>query len=930
MSRGLGTVIKAGSVCLAVFTLGEPLASAADKGTDISPAPLAEALSATVDRVFEFDIPAQSLEQALLEFSRQSERALLMPSLSELTLYSRSLKASMTRSEALSFLLLGSGLRFREVAGQGLVIVPVEKDAPRVVVKNEEPLLAPKPLLEEVLVTASKRATNLQDTPMAITALSQSALGNYRVNGVFDLASLVPNLQVARNGDHSASVLYIRGIGSDNYTEAGDPGIATHVDGIYSSRSQGSAILLYDLERVEVLRGPQGTLFGRNSTGGVINYHSNKPTQSLGSDFSLILGDYKRRAFNGMVNVPVTEDWALRLAGASERAEGFVDFAPGSFTQSSGARYNNMDVSALRLSSDWQASEAMQWLLSYEEFRDQGVGFVPLNDYDTPLLIDTPGSIDLVMRTYRSRVNWTLNDRVELTYISGFSHMTRHQDWDGDQNSALGSETNPAEYHQSNRTVWADHSSRQHELQLKSTDNARLQWLVAYFNFEENNGIRFDLEHQDTEGSGWGGAPSHSFQQPSRGSEFEALYGQLSYDLNDQWRLSVGVRTGKDLRYDRGGRNIACPDLIGADRNGEIGFVAVNGESAAPGQCYVANYNDVAQRWSSTTSMGRLEYRPSEGALLYLLFAEGFKPGIVEDGTAISGVYTGKGDPAFQVALAEAIALNNGGDEQSRAYVEPEHSKNLEFGFKLDLLDGALRLNGALFSTRYSDLQVSGVAIESDGSEIFRSTNAAAASIKGLELELNWALRQGGRFSGHLSLLDATYDHFLAVDRDFPRYGQTWNPSANNADIADLIDYSGNQLKQAPKLSASLAYSHNFVLGNGGMLTPQLRFTYSDKVFFDEANREARSGELFNNLSGLWQPDPNGAAKDIDFQPAYGLWAASLKYEPPMGQWSLVASMDNITDELVRSDAHSPEASSPAFYLGPPRTLSVRLSSKFE
>ena len=928
MSRGLGAVIRAGSLWLAVFALGEPLAGAAEKSAEFIPASPERKRVSNSELTFQFNIPAQSLEHALLEFSRQSKLALLMPALSELTLYSRALKAKMTRFEALSFLLAGSGLRFKEVTGQGLVILPVEHRFPRGTVQSKEPLPVSKPLLEEVVVTASKRATNLQDTPMAVTAISQLALNNYHVNSVFDLATLVPNLQLARNGDHSASVLYIRGIGSDNYTEAGDPGIASHVDGIYSSRSQGSAILLYDLERIEVLRGPQGTLFGRNSTGGVINYHSNKPTQSLESDLSLTLGDYKRRAFKGMVNVPLSDTWALRLAAANERSEGFVDFAPGSITHKSVARYNNL--SALRLSSDWQATDALQWLLSYEEFRDQSVGFVPLSDYETPLLIDTLGRVDLVMRTYRSRVNWSLNDGVELSYISGFSHMTRNQDWDGDQSSAPGSEINPAEYHQSNRTVWSNHSSRQHELQLKSTGEARLQWLVAYFNFEENNGIRFDLEHQNTDGSGWGGAPAHSFQQPSRGSEFEALYGQLSFDLNKRWGLSAGMRTGRDLRYDRGGRNIACPDLIVADRNGELGLIAVNRESAAAGQCYVVNYNDVAQRWSSSTYMGRLEYRPGDGTLLYLLFAEGFKPGIVEDGTAIEGFFTGVGDPAFQEALVDAIAVNNGEHEQSRAYVEPEHSKNFELGFKLSLLNGGLTFNGALFNTRYSDLQVSGVAIESDGSEIFRSTNAAAASIKGLELEVNWALASGGRFSGNVSLLDATYDHFLAVDRDFPRYGQTWNPSAGNEVIPDLVDYSGNKLKQAPKVSLSIVYSHAFNLRDGGLLTPQLRFSYSEKVFFDEANREGRSGELLNNRTGLWEPDPNGAAQGIDFQPAYGLWAASLKYEPRSGQWSLVASVDNISDELVRSDAHSPEAQSPAFYVGPPRTVSVRLSTRFE
>jgi len=328
--------------------------------------------------------------------------------------------------------------------------------------------------------------------------------------------------------------------------------------------------------------------------------------------------------------------------------------------------------------------------------------------------------------------------------------------------------------------------------------------------------------------------------------------------------------------------------------------------------------------------MTRLEYRPADDLLFYLLFAEGFKPGIVEDGNAIEGIYSGPGDPAFVAALAETIALNNSADEQARAFVEPELSKNVELGFKLGLLDGAMTLNGALFNTRYTDLQVSGVAIESDGSEIFRSTNAAAASIKGLEVELNWAVSRAGFLSGNFALLDAHYDRFLAIDRDFPRYGQSWNPSANNPGVPDLVDYSGNQLKQAPELSLTLAYHHVFSLPNGSLLTPQLRFTYSDKVYFDEANRGARSGQLLNNRTGQWEPDPNGSASRIDFQPSFGLWDASLKYEPASGGWSLVASVTNLGDELVKSDAHTPEAASPLFYTAPPRTLSLGLSAQFQ
>jgi len=872
-----------------------------------------------------FDIPAQPLAQALLTFSEQSGLAILLASPITLSQQSIALAGQMPSMSALSKLLEGSGLTYKSVLGQGLVIVPVQSAADT----PQKALPTLKPLLEEVVVIASKRATNLQDSPLTLTAISGHTISEQQINGVSKLVQYVPSLQVARNGDHSASMLYLRGVGSDNYTEAGDSGVATHVDGIYSSRSQGSAVMLYDLERIEVLRGPQGTLFGRNSTGGVINYHTARPSNQLEARVNFTLGNYQRRKFDGMLNLPVNERWALRAAVASDQAQGYTNFASGSATVDADKRYNNTELFGYRLSSDWQVSDDSNWWLSYERFEDSGNGSLPVVDYDTPVLIDTPGKTGLHQSSVRSQFDWSLSPALQFSYIAGYSHMSRNQDWDGDRTGAVGSETNTLEYHQSNNTVWSEHRSYQHELQIKNSDDHAVRWLLAYFDFSEKNGIRFDLEHQNELGSGWGGAPSHSFQQPNRGSEFQALYGQLDVDLSDRWTLSAGARTGRDRRYDEGGRNIGCPDLIQADRKGSIGPVAVNKASATPGQCYVSNYNDVSQSWQSTTYMARVEYRPVSDVLLYLLYAEGFKPGIIEDGRALSGVFSGANDPAFQGALSELITKNNGSDGPIQAYVEPETSQNLELGFKLDLLDSRMTLNGALFYTRYLDLQVSGVAVNSDGVETVSSTNAASATIRGLELELNWASSRQGRVSGFISLLDAHYDKFLGVDNDFPSYGQTWNPSANDPNIPDLVDFSGNQLKQAPKVSLGLNYSHRLTLQDGFTLTPRLDVRYSDEVFFNEENRVDRPGQLLDNRTGLWIADPNGAAADIDRQPAYWLWGAALKLEALAGDWWLELYAKNITDEQVRYDVQSPERASPEFYLAPPRTFGLNLGMSF-
>ncbi|MCA0899906.1 TonB-dependent receptor domain-containing protein [Microbulbifer agarilyticus] len=875
--------------------------------------------------VYSFQLPAQPLEQSLLALSRETGMAVMTGVQGASLPAAPALQGRYTIDAALEFLLAGSGLRYRRVDGQGVVILP-RRSEPEPSATLEEHPAEPRPLLEEVEVIASKRRTNLQHTPMAITALHGERLRERNIDSLEELAADVPSLQVTRNGDHTTSMLYLRGIGSDNHTEAGDSGIATHVDGIFSSRVQGTAVLLYDLDRVEVLRGPQGTLFGRNSTGGVINYHSARPTRDWSSEMSITLDSNQQKKWRAVANAPLTDNWALRWAAVKQTADSPLTYTSDSIAARAADRYNNTDLFSHRLSSDWQLGDALNWWVSFEGFEDRGAGSLPLVDYDTPLTIDTPGRTVLDQDTWRSRLELALPAAHTLSYIAGHGLTRRSQDWDADRESPLGSETDPAIYHQSNRTVWSKYRARQHELQLKNSDDEALRWLLAYFHFSEQNAIRFDLEHQLEDGSGWGGAPSHSFQQPHRGTRLNAVYGQLDYDVSEYWQASVGARTGRDQRYDRGGRNIACPDLIRADRGGELGVIAVNQASANPGQCFVANYNDVDRAWRSTTAMARLSYQPADETLLYLLFAEGFKPGIVQDGASLSGTYSGAEDPAFQQDLTLLIARNNDG----AAYVGPETSTNIEMGFKLGLLDGAMTLNGALFDTGYRDLQVSGIAVAKDGTELIRSTNAPSATIRGLELELNWASSQNGRVSGFLSWLDARYNRFYAVDNEFPDHGATWNPSVGDPQVPNLVDFSGNRLKQVPRLSLGLNYRHGFPVGDALRATARLGLHYTSSMYFDEANRGDRSGFLWHNSTAEWVPDPSGAARNIDRRPTHSLWNAGIKLAPHAGNWWLDLYGDNLTNALVASDVHDADVAVPAYYYGPPRSVGLRFGLQFD
>ena len=145
----------------------------------------------------------------------------------------------------------------------------------------------------------------MQETPLAVTAFAQKTLDENHVVSLLDIRGLVPNLQFFENGDHAVPLIFIRGLGTRNQTEAGDQGIAFYSDGVFSARSQGTTVMLYDLDRVEILRGPQGTLFGRNSTGGAIALHTAKPnTSGFDASGEITTGNDSLLGFRGMVNVP--------------------------------------------------------------------------------------------------------------------------------------------------------------------------------------------------------------------------------------------------------------------------------------------------------------------------------------------------------------------------------------------------------------------------------------------------------------------------------------------------------------------------------------------------------------------------------------------------------------------------------------------------
>jgi len=788
-------------------------------------------------------------------------------------------------------------------------------------------------IIEEVTVTATKRATKVQDTPLAITALSQDALDKNQIKSLMDMVTLVPALQIAPHGDSNALDVTLRGVGSTNRTELGDPTVAFHVNDVYSPRPQGAAVLMYDVERVEVQRGPQGTLSGRNATVGSVSIHTAKPKfDKSGGNLGLTAGDYSRQAMKLAYNHVISDRFAIRIAGYTDRHDGYVDTLPNyvgyypnldpanldefQYSPQTGIKnYEAADQSSYRISALWNINETTTWFTTYEFYKDAGTGWVDEDPYLVNrgvrgVVVDSPGSVDMTNQSITSRLDKSFS-AVDFSYILGLGNQKRSQVWDAD----LGR----GDAFQEDRTEWSDYDFMSHELQLKNADDSRFRWVVGLYSSSEKNAIRFDIDHVANGGSdgnwvpgGWswidgGNGGGATFRQPDRQLHSEAIFAQSTFDITDTTRFTAGVRYISDEKSDKGGRSINCAPFIRAPRTadslgGEIpgndevysdanitNGASDNGTNEGMPEgtdCWTRQVNDTKAEWDKTTWLLRYEHDFSNDSMFYGSVGTGFKSGIIQD------------------AGLEA---------------EPEFITNTEIGLKTTLLDNRLQMNLALYTMDYENLQVSRPLLQDlngdgtpDAQGSLFTVNAAEATINGFEMEMEALVGGSGRLHLITTLMDATYDEF---DRDEPLFGQDnpWNPRSEGA-LGDIgfVNLAGNKLIRAPDYEITLAYEHLFILGNG-VLVPRANITFTDDTFLDEFNRTDITGDGGSNI-------------DISVQPAYNEYNLGMRYTDSKSGWSLDAFVQNAGDEAIRTAVGGflgPEGLSS--YYKPQRTYGVSI-----
>ena len=752
-------------------------------------------------------------------------------------------------------------------------------------------------VIPEVVVTATKRSTSLQRTPIAITSLNAATLQDNHVQTMLDVTALVPGFQATAQGDHGVTTMTLRGIGNDSAkTQYADPEVASFVDNVYSPRAEGATALMFDIEAIEVLRGPQGTLWGRNSTVGAVNIQTVKPElNSRSGSVEGGVGDYNRYGARAAFNVPLGEKAALRIGVVHEQHDGYVDYqkfkAPSladqrtAFVASGGEiaafrpingnqfavgnqKYSAQNQTAFRASLLWHLTPQLKWNVAYEKFADRGTPSANLMQQPRAgesfwsMLSDSAPWINRDSHNIRSRLEYKISDDLALHYIAGLSKYQGSMRFDQDGGARVPTSVRSGATWQEHTTTDSNYRSHSHELELQSLGAKEIDWQLGAYYAAEKNDIRFDIPifNGTQEGTvGWQG----SFIQPEETVASSAVFGQATWNASGALHLTGGVRYTRDRRENVGGRaytwryDATVPQLP----------LNPSMDPRVPGQGFAADVpgNDGVFNGSKVTGLLRVNYDVDASNMLYASVATGYKSGGVQD--------------------------------RGLTYA-PETLTNYEVGSKSSFMGGKVKVNNALFYSDFKDFQFNSPVNFSDGSRGLSITNAEGATVYGFESEISARLTPADRVSVTLALLNAKLGALVAGSNDY-----ALPPCTVDTRIATCLDVSGNKMPHAPKFSTTVQYQHTFNLADG-TLVPRITARY----------------ETETELS-VFNLGPE------DRQKAYSTADLGLRYQSSKGWW-VDAFVRNASDEKVKTSAFNGMGPWLSQYK-PPRTVGVNMGYDF-
>ncbi|ALN85967.1 tonB dependent receptor family protein [Lysobacter capsici] len=615
--------------------------------------------------------------------------------------------------------------------------------------------------LETVHVSATRIESDLLKTPVTVTAVNQEALTREGIRDVRGLSGTMPNVQIASGPDSGVQVS-IRGIGANNFTEIGDPAVGLHVAGLYSPRPQGALALMFDVDQVEVLRGPQGTLFGRNSTGGSINIIPAKPRfDSTFGSAELDVGSYNLRQLNLIQNIAINDRFALRFSATKVERDGWIDqqqdftdvdipergFIADGIPDVDQRRnvkvgrdkyYYNRDEWAARIAARFAFTDNVEWLLAYEKFQNSGAGQVGLKDCKQAagtrfacqggkwdVKINVPGKTDMSIDTVRSNLNWFLSDSNSLEYSVAFATQKRSQiaDDDGGYHEIPSQVTATLPVpHEGDWGVWpvrdntsitlnSKYKSVVHELQFKH-QGERLKLVSGLFWMHEKNSI--DYAQELLVNAPFGYPISQFYHQPNRQIDAKAIFSQADWRFAPTWTATIGARYSRDKKTDRGGQVYGGWDtestayyngLYNPGTPGEPGFRPHNGRDLSERMGPFGGI-DAYKLWGPPAEN---EHSESWRKVTWRL---GLTKDLSDDEILFTSLSTGYKAGGFgdkDDKCGGKVCIDGPAGPQYTFFpYAPETVTNFEVGYKGLLLDKRLSLSVTAFYSRYKDMQVTG------------------------------------------------------------------------------------------------------------------------------------------------------------------------------------------------------------------------------
>ena len=672
--------------------------------------------------------------------------------------------------------------------------------------------------LEEIVVTARKREENLQAVGLSVSALSQTEINQTFARDVRDLAFVSPNMIIddTSQGPGGNAALFIRGIGVADVEKNFEPAVGVTIDGLFIGANSGAILRSIDLAKVEVLRGPQGTLFGRNTIGGMINVERTRPTGELGADVRMGYGDYDTFWLDGVLNFGVTDNFAVKLSGAKH------DQNEGYFTNiNNGGDEGRVDYQSYGINLLWSATENLEFEYTYQKEE---------TDQDTPPLVNmaqpdtlfcsvyglcaqsltTPSSgdryrvgrlifepttaslspppdqivtseIDDLIRNFDEatfdtemhilEARWQVSDSMLVNYIYGTfdTEETIVSNWTAEPVMLFGTDR-PAEYEQAS-----------HELRLTYAAADNLNFVVGAYLWESEYDIRLRSWITFVVPDTVLDIPQTTHQE----TDSTAFFFEGDYAFNDAWSLTLGARYTKDEKL--------------SEQRGNL--------STAP--------DDPEAEWDEITPKVGVRYRFNDDAMVFGTYSKGYR----------SGGFNGRVDS----------------QDSARIPYDPEFVDNYELGFKTEWLNRTLRLNGAIFYMDYKDKQEE-IGLRSDGATGQRISvfNAASATMQGIELELQAVPTDNLSLRANIGYLDSEYDEFT-FDNGF-----------------EIVDNSGLEFRRAPEFTGSVDATYTMAIGPGEAWVRGAYHFIGDH-FIEQTN----APELANDDQHLVDMSINYAVNDV-------------------------------------------------------------------